>query len=315
MSRAHEIGVGCLVVVATGLLAFMAWEIGAIRTGGSTITVTATMKDVAGLSEGAVVAVSGVQVGRVEGLAVDFDHAVATLSLDESAHVRADASVAMRARSVLGEKYLELIPHSPDAPLLVEGGTLTDAVGAVEIDQLVNRMAPLLDALDPAALKALGDALKADPERAARMLADAERLLHNAAVASDELPALAKEGHSTLASVTAAADNAGPVLDHVDGTLSKADGAIERADAALDRADALIASVPPERVTALLNEIEGGVADGRVIIKEGEATAKDAHHFMNGWKDVDWREFRRLAQEQGVFIRLTPYPVDSEKEK
>ena len=119
MSRRFEIGVGVLVLGAVGLLAYMALQIGAIRgLGEDPVEVVAVMDDVVGLSEGAVVAVAGVPVGKVTSLTVDFDRARVGLALDAAAGIRADARVVMRARSVLGEKYVELVPESRDAPLL-----------------------------------------------------------------------------------------------------------------------------------------------------------------------------------------------------
>jgi len=292
----YEAGVGCLVVVAGGLLAFMALQVGAIRGLGDRVQVSVVLDDAAGLSTGAVVSIAGVQIGRVSALEVDFDKAHATLELDADAQVRSDATVVMRARSVLGEKYLEIVPESRDAPVLASGDTLTKTVGSVEIDQLVTRMAPLVEALDPAMMRQVGaslsTALAADPDRPARMLADAERALANAADASEDLPELVGEARTTLASVKKTSDAARPILAKAEGTVT--------------RLDALVASVPPEELPALLAEVRAAVRDGRAILTKVDGSATDVSEILGKLNGITPEELAYWAREEGVLIRLFP---------
>ncbi|MES2644512.1 MAG: MlaD family protein [Myxococcota bacterium] len=292
----YEAGVGCLVVVAAGLLAFMALQVGAIRGLGDHVDVVAVLDDAAGLSTGAVVSIAGVSIGRVSDLEVDFDKARVRLSLDADAQVRTDATLVMRARSVLGEKYLEIVPNSRDAPLLVDDDIIANTRGSVEIDQLVTRMAPLVEALDPAALKAVGEslskALAEDPDRPARMLADAERALENAANASDELPALVGDARATLASVKKTSDAARPVL-------AKADGAV-------GRLDELVASVPPEELPALVADLRAAVKDGRAVITRLDGSSVDLQEILTKVNGITADELSYWAREEGVLIRLIP---------
>lgn len=290
---------GVLVVTAAGLLAYMALQIGAIRGSGPTVEVDAVLPDAAGLSEGAVVSIAGVQVGRVTKLAIDYDHAKAHLSIDAGADVRKDVKVAVRSRSVLGEKYIELRPQSKDAPPLTGGEELTDLNGQVEIDEMVTDMGPLLKAIDPEAITLLTQAMKEDPERPKRMLADTERALHNLAVASDELPALMKETRETLADVRKATD--------------KAEATLARADRAVDQLDKLASSVDPARIDRLLDQTEGAVKDTRDALahvdrtlSKVDQTTDEARKIVKGWSDVDWETFRKVAQETGIYVRVSP---------
>lgn len=293
----YELGVGILVVAAGGLLAFLALQAGAIRRfGDDSIAVTAVLPDVAGLSEGAAVSIAGVPVGRVDHLVVDFDRAKLEISLDSDAGVRRDAKVALRARSVLGEKYIELIPQTRDAPLLVAGDELTADHGSLEIDQLVTRLGPVLDAVDPADLalvvQSLTAAVKDDPERPKRMLADAEIALHNVAVASAQLSALIGEAHATLATVRQTTADARPVLS--------------RADGAIARLDALVASVPPAQVPALLDEVTDAVKDGRAILVKLDAATGEVTQLLDRVNGITRSDILQVTQEEGVYIRLFP---------
>jgi len=293
----HEIGVGVLVIVAGGLLTFLALEAGAIRRlGDESIHVSAIMPDVAGLSEGAAVSVAGVPVGRVDKMLVDFDVAKLQISLDVDAGIRSDAKVALRARSVLGEKYVEIIPQTRDAPLLADGGVLTADAQSLEIDQLVTRMGPLLDAVDPEAVRGLIASLQGavadDPERPKRMLVDAETAMHNLAVASAELPALVAEAHAALKSVRQTADDARPIVQRMDGTVA--------------RLDALVASVPPTQVPALLDEVAAALKDGRAMLVKLDTATGGVTQLLDKVNGVTRSDVLRVTQEEGVYIRLFP---------
>lgn len=284
---------------AAGLLAFMALQIGALRGFGKTIEVKAAFSDAAGLSEGAVVSVAGVSVGRVESLRVESGGAMAVLSIDADAGLREDVRLAVRARSVLGEKYVELTPMGDTAPMLQDGGKLVSVGSGVEIDQLVTSLGPLVDALDPAALAILTDALKADPERATRMLNDAERLLHNAAVASDALPEIAEKARSTLASVEATSDQARPLLTHADQAITQVEGTVTRADA-------LLASVSPAEVDALFDDLSAAAKEGRVVIEKVNRNSGKVERLLDKADGFTRKDWLRITQEEGILIRLSP---------
>ena len=120
-TRTREIGVGALLVASLGLLAWMSIQVGALQGMGPAVAVSATLDDAAGLTEGAEVKVAGVAVGVVTRLTVDHDVAVVDFEVRESAGLRRDAIVQVRARSLLGEKYLDVSPQGRDAALLRDG--------------------------------------------------------------------------------------------------------------------------------------------------------------------------------------------------
>ena len=285
---------GCLVVVAVGLLAFMALQIGAISGFASVVHVSVNLPDAAGLTTGGVVSIAGVQVGRVDALGVVFDHARVDLSVNADAQVREDVRVQIRARSVLGEKYIELVPVSTTARLLADGDVLADTRAQTEIDEMVNRVGPLLDAVDPEALRevivVLTDTVRKDPARLERMLADAEVILHNTRLASEALPALVAEGREALLTVQAVADDARPVLATLDGTVQKL--------------DTLVASVPAEQVPALLDELQSAVKDGRAVLVKLDKASGGLQTLIDKGNSFSREDWLRITQEDGVLIRL-----------
>lgn len=298
----HELGVGALVLAALGLLAWMALQVGALRGLGAQVHLVSRLPDAAGLADGAVVKVAGVDVGRVTRLGIEHDEAVLHLEVRQEVGIRQDARLQVRARSMLGEKYVELVPQSTDAPLAQDGDVLVAAPTPYEIDQLVNRLGPLVDAVDPERLNQsiaiVNEALARDPQRVDRMLTDLETLLHNAAAASEELPALVEEGRGTLHTVRQVAQEARPVL--------------ARADRVVTQVEAGTTDLQATRA-----EVDGLIADTRQVVTEGggmlgrlEGSLDEVEVVLSNLAEIDKWELRRLLREEGILVRLRRHDVD-----
>jgi len=146
MNRTY-IGLGAFVVVSVGLLLYLAQSIGAIGTGGGT-KYELRLQHAAGLVENNAVKIAGVGVGRISRIDVDHDIAVLTLQIDEEIVLHDDAKAIVRAKSLLGEKYLQIHPGSKDAPVLDGGGVIKDVDAPFEIDQVLNALEPVLGGED-----------------------------------------------------------------------------------------------------------------------------------------------------------------------
>ena len=308
-SRKHEIGVGLLVLVAFGLLAWMSLEVGALRGLGDRVDVQARLDDAMGLEDGAVVKVAGVAVGTVTGIVVDHDVAVVDFQLEPDAGLRTDAVVQIRARSLLGEKFLELQPQRRDTPLLQDGDVLESTRSATEIDELVNGLAPIIATLDPDALKSTMDALSAamkdDPERAARMLRNLDEILANGAEASRGLPALVEEG-------TAAARDVRRVSAETRPVLRSAESVAARAETALARIDEATVGLPETMrdVDALVGETRAAVSDGQAVLTRFEGKGPQIETILDNVAEIDKWEVRRWLREEGIKVRLRESEVE-----
>ncbi|MCB9791700.1 MAG: MCE family protein [Alphaproteobacteria bacterium] len=302
-ARRYEIGVGLLLVAAAALLSFMAIKIGAVKSLGDNVRAVAVFDDVSGLKDGAAVNIAGVQVGRVSGLEVDFNKAEVGLLIERSAHVREDVIVALRARSVLGEKYIELIPQTQDAPLLEDHEVLTNTRVAVEIDQLVTELAPIVRAVDPDAVaiivEALADAAKEDPERPARMLADLERLLHNAAEASEQAGPLIADTRAAVGEARGAMSDIRAIAEDGRPLVAKADQVLTNLEDATAELPAATADLP-----ALADDAEATVAEAREVMMVLSANSDRIEHILANVEEIDKWELRRLLREEGIKVRL-----------
>jgi phospholipid/cholesterol/gamma-HCH transport system substrate-binding protein len=301
-SRKHEIGVGVLVLLAGGLLAYMSMQVGALRALGDEVQLTVELADAAGLSDGAAVRIAGVQIGQVQQMDVDHDKAVISISVSQDAAVREDASILVRARSILGEKYLEISPRSRDARLLVDGDRLVVARSQTEIDELVNTLGPIVEAMDAEAvgiaMDRLAQALQDDPSRLARMLQDMDTMMTNGAAASQDLPEALQETRRTLTEIRSAAQQTRPLIARSNQVLSRLDAASE--------------SVPEitEDVKLLVKDTRSLVKDSRTTLERIERMSVDMETVMKNMAEIDRWELRRLLREEGILLRFRQSEVN-----
>lgn len=300
-NRRHELGVGVLVLVAAGLLAWMALQVGALRGFGKFVHVSARLDDAAGLTEGAEVKVAGVVIGRVEGLRVEDGRARVDLAIRQDAGIPSDAQVAVRARSVLGEKYIDVVGGTDDARPIADGDTLASAPPPTEIDQLVDQVGQILSTVDPAALSrslaAFDDALTRDPQRVERMVDNLDRFLEQAVTASEELPALIADGRTALGEVEAAAREARPVIARADAVLDELEGAAGGLDRTRSEVDGLIA------------DTRDAVQAGRAVIGRLDDNGDRIERILANLEEIDKWELRRLLREEGILVRLRAHQV------
>ncbi|MBX7079322.1 MAG: MlaD family protein [Nannocystaceae bacterium] len=142
MNRTH-IGLGIFVVATVGLLIWLAQSLGAIGGGGGK-RYELRLAHAAGLVENNAVKIAGVSVGKIEKVAVDHDIAVLTLRVDGDIVLHDDAKAIVRAKSLLGEKYLQLHPGERDGAVLADGGTIPNVEVPFEIDEVLNALEPIL---------------------------------------------------------------------------------------------------------------------------------------------------------------------------
>jgi phospholipid/cholesterol/gamma-HCH transport system substrate-binding protein len=189
-----EAKVGILVLVGIILLLFMSFRVSRLeRLKGEVYT--ALFPSVSGLVINANVEVAGVPVGRVEKIGLEQGMAKVWMKIGQT-QLHADAEAAVKTHGVLGDKYVEVKPGSPNAPLLPPGAEITNVRSAPDMDQVFTSL-----------------------ESAARGMADLGKSLHEA-VGGDEGQNKLKEIVANLQDASAGLkemvqDNKGKVNDIV----------------------------------------------------------------------------------------------------
>ena len=91
---------------------------------GERLLVDASFPSVAGLDRQAAVRIAGVRVGKVEGIRLDGARALCSLSLEPGVTLHIGARAQVANLGMLGDKYIEIYPGDPNAPLLAPGTVL-----------------------------------------------------------------------------------------------------------------------------------------------------------------------------------------------
>jgi len=113
----QEVGVGAFVLLGFAVfVALLLWLTGR-RVGGAGERVPVVFENVAGLKKGDPVMVSGVRVGRVEGVHLERSGKVTvTLSLASDERPRIDATVSIAPLDLLGAKFIKYWPGVREEP-------------------------------------------------------------------------------------------------------------------------------------------------------------------------------------------------------
>ena len=312
-SRKQEIGVGALLIVALSLLAFMAVKTNSCTGRRDNIEATIILDDASGIAAGSLVKIAGVDVGTVDALTVESGRAKLVLLIDADLGIRQDALVQIRARSVLGEKYIGLTTGTEEAPLLQSGDVLTNTRGQTEIDELVNSMGAVIADIDTealsAALEALAKALEEDPERAGRMLEDMEVILDNAAAASADLPQLAARADATLGQVEQLTRQMSPLVRDGRVVMDRLEEATTDLPQATDDATATLSEA-----RALMSETRTAVSHGDALLQLINSRSDDIELIIDNVGEIDKWELRRLLREEGIRVRLRTKTVVPDEE-
>ena len=263
MNRTH-IGLGIFVVGTIGLLIWLAQSIGALGGGGGN-QYELRLRHAAGLVENNAVKIAGVSVGRIEKVGVDHDIAVLTLRVDREIVLHDDARAIVRAKSLLGEKYLQLDPGTRDGPVIADGGEITNVDVPFEIDEVLNALEPILGgedsiaaALAPLAAQLndlLRDASGKDGKPPIITRAQIDQIVGDLTETSASVKRMTTENEKIVGEVLRNGNDllADPKLKRIISSTEKITSDLEqRLPGLLDRADKALAEV--EKLTTIVDE-------------------------------------------------------------
>jgi phospholipid/cholesterol/gamma-HCH transport system substrate-binding protein len=136
-----EAKVGLFVLLGIGLLVFMSLRLGEFRIfRPKGYKVHAVFDSAAGLKLNVPVEIAGVEVGRVAAVELENGKARVTLRMRPDVRLSQDATATIRSKGILGDRYIELSPGSPEQPKLADGGRITKTVSPPEMDKLFSSL-------------------------------------------------------------------------------------------------------------------------------------------------------------------------------
>ena len=132
-----EVVVGCVFLLGVGILVYISLHLGQIDpTGSSGYTVQADFSTAGGLQNGAVVALAGVEIGRVMAVDLVDYHARVTLKVHRDIQLSEDVRAAIKTKGLIGERYVEITPGKATTPLK-PGGQIRDTESPVDMQELI----------------------------------------------------------------------------------------------------------------------------------------------------------------------------------
>ena len=136
-----EAKVGVFVLIAILLLAYMSVRIGGIQLGkGGGYSVYAVFDNASGLKKDTGVEIAGITVGKVADITLEDARAKITLLINSEVSLPIDSKAMIRTRGVLGDKFVELTPGSPDLEKLKDGDRIVNAMTPTDIDQIITQV-------------------------------------------------------------------------------------------------------------------------------------------------------------------------------
>ncbi|MGH7927273.1 MAG: MlaD family protein [Candidatus Binatia bacterium] len=138
--KTSEVVVGLFVLVGIICLGYLAIKLGKLEVlGDSGYTVYADFPTVAGLKRGDPVEIAGVRVGRVESLGLADDRARLVLRVNEGVKIQEDAIASVRARGLIGDKFVLVSPGGSDR-IIPPGGKIRETESPPDIPDLIGKL-------------------------------------------------------------------------------------------------------------------------------------------------------------------------------
>ena len=190
-----------------------------------TYELQAEFDDATGILLNDAVKLAGVDVGRVQGAEIEDGKAIITFNLDKEVELPKDSTVAIRWRNVLGQRFLYVYPGDDDE-VWEEGDRIpvaqTEDVN--DIGRFLNRVGPVLKAIDPddanAFLDAINTALEGNEQDVRQLLDDGAKLAETLSNEDIEIKGLIRSSSRIMGAFASQEEALGGIFDNLDGVGS-----------------------------------------------------------------------------------------------
>ena len=134
-----DIIVGMFVLIGAICLGYLAIRLGKVELFGATgYVVYADFSSIAGLKIGDPTEIAGVRVGKVESLGLADDRARIALRIDPQVKLQEDVIASVRARGLIGDKFVLITPGGSDK-IIPPGGKIRETESPQDITDLIGK--------------------------------------------------------------------------------------------------------------------------------------------------------------------------------
>ena len=134
-----EIIVGVFVLAGIICLGYLAIRLGKLELFGTQgYVVFADFVSVAGIKLGDPIEIAGVRIGKVEAIGLADDRARLTLRVSEGIKLQEDVIASVRARGLIGDKFVLVTPGASDK-IITPGGKIRETDSPPDIPDLIGK--------------------------------------------------------------------------------------------------------------------------------------------------------------------------------
>lgn len=270
-----ELALGAFILTAGILLAYMSLTIGRFQLGDA-IKVKAVFRSASGVVKDAPVMMAGIEIGHVDQMEVSQGRALMHLVIKPEIKLHTDARAEIRAKSLLGEKYIAIDAGSDAAPLLQSGAEIAQTITPVDLDEVLNHLAPVLIKLNPDDLHTLlhtfATALKGKEREMGDLITGTSVLMRMVARNEDEINRIVRN-------LDGAAGQANRLLNRNGGSIDSIIANLRVASASLGQdAPSLLKNL--QAVSGEVHSITGPLsAKGPQLARRIDQISEDASRF------------------------------------
>lgn len=247
-----EFKVGLMVIVVSALVGVMSMRVSESPNYlGGTKEISFEIENASGLIKNSPVNVAGIKVGMIKDIKLRNGKAIVEMVIRPEVELTGASKVEIRANGILGDKHVEIVPGSPNGPMIKDGGEILVVEDNASIDRLVTEVSKITQSLG-AVVDNIRDATEGDDTKPiGKIVNNIEKLtsnlselvddkkdevadlidhLNNISESLDEL--VNEEGesgfqarfHNSMARLESALGN----IDEISGKINRGEGTIGR---------------------------------------------------------------------------------------
>lgn len=222
MSKSTLVKVILFGIVAAIMTTALGVKLANSRIFADTYDLEAAFENAAGVMAGDAVKLAGVDVGRVTGTEIEDGEAVVRFNIDRTVKLSKDSMVGIRWRNVLGQRFLYVYPGEGD-DFYEEGERIpsTETEDVADVGELLNKVGPILKAIDPdeanAFLDAINTALQGNEPEIRRLLDEGAKLATTLAGEDENIKDLLTSADTVTAAFASQDEALGEIFENLDG--------------------------------------------------------------------------------------------------
>lgn len=287
--KSIQVLLGALILITLSTLVWLSFRL-ASNAPANAVGYDLILDSALGLYPDNPVTIAGVPVGVVQSVAVEGKMARVKIALRPETPVHENARAAVRARSLLGEKYIDLDPGDSNSPALKPGATLTNNEKSVEIDRVIRASATLVDSLNR---------LTPSIERAVQILEGTLNSPDAKPVTEELSNVLQHAGDLIITTKTLLTDNQADISAIIRNMRTRAPSVLDKVDRlALTLEKILLA---PD--SANLKETLIHIDDTAVELKK---LSRQLSKAVKRTDAITEEEIRTFLQQEGVRVKFSP---------